>query len=132
MKNVIGSNVLATFVHPQNHKNPQQQTFRIFFKFAFSLERCRKNQVWHSHAAWESFFCLTPMQRGNANSEFCDTSPARMLFFMFLPHVPSGKLRNHENALVEPVCRRLVFKKRFANCYKNPSLLWRARHLPKV
>ena len=79
-------------------------------KQAFSLERCRKNQFWHSHAAWESLFFLIRTQRGNAKNNVCDTSPARMRFFSFFRHLPSGKLKNHENALLEPPCRRHVAK----------------------
>ena len=96
------------FCTPQ--KPPKSTTTKkyTFFKRAFSLERCRKNHFWHSHAAWQSFFCLIPMQRGSAKTNFCDTSPARMRFFKLLPHVPSGKLRNHENAILESLSRRHV------------------------
>ena len=113
MKNLTGVPILATFLPPQNHQNPQQQKF-IHFSNEHSRSRgVEKNHFWHSHAAWGSLFFLIPMQRGNAKSYFCDTSPARMRFFLLLPHVPSGKLKNHENAILESMCRRHVVN------YKN-------------
>jgi len=47
-------------------------------KMAFSLERCRKNQFWHSHAAWECQKKMIAMQHGNAKTDFCDTSQMKM------------------------------------------------------
>ena len=79
-------------------------------EIAFSCLRCRKNRFWHSHAAWQAFFFLIAMQRGNAICDFCNTSPARMRFFSLLPHVPSEKLEYHENRILESCCGRVGAK----------------------
>ena len=55
-------------------------------------------------------FFLIAMQRGNAICDFCDTSPARMRFVSLLPHVPSEKLENHENRILESCCGRVGAK----------------------
>ena len=53
-----------------------------FFGLAFSLQRCRKKHNLRSHAAREAIFYLIPMQHGNANSNFFNTSAARTLVFV--------------------------------------------------
>ena len=55
-------------------------------------------------------FFLIAMQRGNAISHFCDTSHARTSFFSFFPHVPSEKLKNTENRIMESCCGRVGAK----------------------
>ena len=40
---------------------------------AFSCERCCKNKQSARRAAWEPFFLLLPMQRGEQNFIFCNT-----------------------------------------------------------
>ena len=110
MQILTGSFILTTFSLPQIHQNQQQQQNWSIFKFAFSSERCRKKQFWHSHAARQSFFFLIRMQRGNAISNFFNTSPARMRFLSFCQHVPSEKLRNDEHAVFESLLRRHVAK----------------------
>ena len=105
-----GRPILHTFWPPKIKQKLQQQKISGSPKLTFSSERCRKNQFWHSHAAWESFFFLIRTQRWSAKNNFCDTSPARMRFFSFFRHLPSGKLKNHENAPLEPPCRRHVAK----------------------
>ena len=73
-----------------------------------------------SHAAWER------------QKRFLRHLPSENAIFSFFQHLPSGKLKNHEKALVEQLGRRAFFKTRLANCSKNQSLLWRSRHLSKV
>ena len=46
-------------------------------KIAPSLRRCRNSCFWRSHARCGSNKKTTPMQHGNAKSDFCDTSWAR-------------------------------------------------------
>ena len=43
-------------------------------KITFPLERCRKNELSPSHAAWEAEKTELPMQHGKAKLYFCDTS----------------------------------------------------------
>ena len=95
---------------PQIHKNPQQQQTHDLWKSRSRARGVAKNNFWHSNAAWEAFFFLIAMQRGNAICDFCNTSPARMRFFSLLPHVPSEKLENHENRILESCCGRVGAK----------------------
>ena len=66
-------------------KSPKFTTikFPCFVEPTFSLQRCRKNQFWHSHAAWESLFFVLRTQRGSSIFTLDDTSPARRRFFSF-------------------------------------------------
>ena len=84
---------------PQIDKNPQQQNPMICQNrrsrsrgvaiLSFGLPMLHGDRFFCApHAAWE---------RQNA---FADTSPARIRFFSFFQHLPSEKLKNHENDAV--------------------------------
>ena len=51
-------------------------TMLSFVKSAFPPERCGKSEFWPSHAAWEAFCFVLPMQHGKAKTQFSDTSRA--------------------------------------------------------
>ena len=91
----------------------------------FSLERCRKNQFLHSHAAWESLLFLIRTQRGSAKNNFCDTSPARMRFFHFFDTSPAGSSKIMKMLLLNHLVGVTSPKSRSANRYQNH--LYRAR-----
>ena len=106
--NLAGRPILTTFSLPQNHQNLQQQKIQALLKQTFSCERCRKNHFLHSHAAWRSLFFLIRTQRGSTIFTFCDTSHTRSSFFSFFQHLPSGKLKNHQNRILDPWLGRLA------------------------
>ena len=93
-------------------QNPQKSTRTTkawSLEIAFSCLRCRKNRFWHSHAAWQAFF----FDRHAAWE--CDLSllqhlPSENAIFSLLPHVPSEKLENHENRILESCCGRVGAK----------------------
>ena len=108
-------------------KSQKFTSFKItsFSKQTVSLERCRKNQFWHSHAAWESFFFLIPTQRGSAKNNFCNTSPARMRFFHFFDTSPAGSSKIMKMLFLNHLVGVTSPKTRSANRYQNH--LYRAR-----
>ena len=95
---------------PQIHQNPQQQQTHDLWKSRSRARGVAKTVFGIPMLHGKHFFFLIAMQRGNAICDFCNTSPARMRFFSLLPHVPSEKLENHENRILESCCRRVGAK----------------------
>ena len=95
---------------PQIHQNPQQQKNHDLWKSRSRARGVAKTVFGSPMLHGKHFLFLIAMQRGNAICDFCNTSPARMRFFPLLPHVPSEKLENHENRILESCCGRVGAK----------------------
>ena len=95
--------------YPKSTKIHNNKKLMIFGNRVLVLEVSQKQFLAFPCCMWSIFF-LIAMQRGNAICDFCNTSPARMRFFSLLPHVPSEKLENHENRILESCCGRVGAK----------------------
>ena len=108
-QNLTGCHNRATFSPPQISQNLRQQKFCNFSNW-HSRSRGVAKTIFGTPMLHGSHFFLIPMQHGNANSYFFNTSAARMRFVSFCRHVPSEKLRNDENASFESLLRCHVAK----------------------
>ena len=115
---ILTASPFETLFHPlkfTKHHNNNNKKYN-FDKQAFSLERCRKNRFWRSHAAWDSFFdCHAAWER---DFSLLRHLPSENVIFSFFQHVPSEKLKNIENRIMESCCGRVGAKD--AKC-KSPQ-----------
>ena len=95
--------------YPKSTKIHNNKKIMIFVNRVLVLEVSQKPFLAFP-CCMGSILFLIAMQRGNAICDFCNTSPARMRFFSLLPHVPSEKLENHENRILESCCGRVGAK----------------------
>ena len=115
---ILTASPFETLFHPpkftKNHNNKKIQLWQTSI---LAREVSQKSFLTFPCCMGLVFF-LIAMQRGNAISHFCDTSHARTSFFSFFPHVPSEKLKNTENRIMESCCGRVGAKD--AKC-KSPQ-----------
>ena len=100
-ENLAGRPVLDVFAPAKIYNNKSFSIIPSLAETTFSLERCRKNQFRHSHAAWGSFFFVVRTQRGSAIFTLDDTSPARMRFFFIFSTPPQRESKKSTESHLE-------------------------------
>ena len=97
------------FDHPKFNKIHNNKNYIIFETDVLAREVSQKSLLalpccmgviffFDLHPAWE------------CKKQFLQHLPSENAIFSFFRHVPSGKLKNHQNALPDPPCRRHVAK----------------------
>ena len=119
------------FIHFNNfftsRNPPKSTTTKIwsFFKLAFSFERCRRNQFWHSHAAWRSLFFWSAPSVGARFSHFATPPQRECHFFHFFNTSNARSSKILKNAILHTLNPRHGLNGQPQKCYKNPLFLWR-------